>query len=267
MTCFADRFIQGVGLTTEEKEVLFERFAQASPRTHAHYGGSGLGLFISRQLAELHGGRIGVSSEAGVGSTFGFFLQCKRMHDKTRPDLERTPSTYPQKPDHVEASRDLVASVSGGGGPSNEPEMPHRKELEQLHILVVEDNIINQKVLSKGLTKLGCVVTTADHGLMALEHLAKTYYCREDGIPLSVILMDLEMPEMDGLTCCRHIREMEKEGKIKQHVPVLALTANVREEQITIAKASGMDDLVRKPFRVREVLNKINTLLKELDRQ
>lgn len=77
----------GCGLTSEEKELLFERFAQASPRTHAHYGGSGLGLFISRQLAELHGGQIGVSSQAGVGSTFGFFIQCKRTASSSRPIL------------------------------------------------------------------------------------------------------------------------------------------------------------------------------------
>lgn len=75
----------GCGLTVEEKRVLFERFAQASPRTHAQYGGSGLGLYISRQLAELHGGQIGVSSEAGIGSTFGFFIQARRT---TAPEPE-----------------------------------------------------------------------------------------------------------------------------------------------------------------------------------
>ena len=101
----------GCGLTPEEKDLLFERFAQASPRTHAHYGGSGLGLFISRQLAELHGGQIGVSSEAGVGSTFGFFIQCKRTISSSRPIMHRTMTS--QSTDQAEKNRDLAASVSG----------------------------------------------------------------------------------------------------------------------------------------------------------
>lgn len=258
----------GCGLTVEEKELLFEKFAQASPRTHAHYGGSGLGLFISRQLAELHGGQIGVSSEAGVGSTFGFFLQCKRMlSHQNRPTLSQTSSSCDNIPNHAEASRELVAAVSGIDLTRSKPTVPHHTDLDQLHVLIVEDNIVNQKVLSKQLVKAGCIVSTADNGIYALEHLVKTDFHVADGIPLSVILMDLEMPEMDGLTCCKRIREMEVKKELSGHVPIIAVTANVRGEQIATAKESGMDDVVSKPFRIPDLLAKIQALLKRLDEQ
>jgi PAS domain S-box-containing protein len=263
----------GCGLSPEEKARLFERFAQASPRTHAHYGGSGLGLFISRQLAELHGGQIGVSSQSGVGSTFGFFLQCKRMTTPAkRPALSRQPSTYQPShpPAHTESFSNLTDSMASPIVQSPSVEVPQAPSLEQLHILIVEDNIVNQKVLSKQLTKAGCVISTADNGIFALEHLAKTTFHTHSGtekIPLSLVLMDWEMPEMDGLTCCRRIREMEESGELTGHVPVIAVTANVRSEQIAIAKESGMDDIVSKPFRIPDLLKTIDGVLARLNAQ
>lgn len=260
----------GCGLTPEEKDLLFERFAQASPRTHAHYGGSGLGLFISRQLAELHGGQIGVSSDAGSGSTFGFYMQCKCMSPTTsqaavQAAISRRQSTDPHTPDHIEVSKELVASISRlevATAPVAEP----LADIGKLHVLIVEDNIVNQKVLSKQLTKAGCIISTADNGLFALDHLGTTSFHKSapNGKPLSIILMDLEMPEMDGLTCCKRIREMERSGELVKHVPVIAVTANVRGEQIATAKESGMDDVVSKPFRVPELLKKMEDVLARL---
>jgi CheY-like chemotaxis protein len=237
----------GCGLTKDEKELLFERFTQASPRTHATYGGSGLGLFISRQLAELHGGQIGVSSEAGVGSTFGFFLQCKRIA-ANRPTLSCQALSEPRIATHAEA------------------EAPSPSESEKLHILIVEDNLVNQKVLSKQLSKAGCITSTADNGLFALDHLATTTFhaSNTNGVPLTIVLMDLEMPEMDGLTCCKRIREMEASGELTKHVPIIAVTANIRDEQIATAKESGMDDILGKPFRVPDLLVKIRRVLERL---
>jgi CheY-like chemotaxis protein len=274
----------GCGLTSEEKDLLFERFAQASPRTHAHYGGSGLGLFISRQLAELHGGQIGVSSQAGVGSIFGFFIQCKRTISSSRPVMHRTITS--QSTDHAERNRDLAASVAGldikpptskeilaetpgavapkATTPAAAMPKPDPAESGPLHILVVEDNIVNQKILAKQLRKAGCVVSTADNGLFALTELKKTAYCIPDGVPLSIILMDWEMPEMNGLECAREIRRMQEDGEIHGHVPIIAVTANVRGEQIATARESGMDDVVSKPFRVPELLIKVKDLLESL---
>lgn len=113
------------------------------------------------------------------------------------------------------------------------------------HVLLVEDNLINQKVLSKQLRGIGCTVHVANHGVEALDFLAKTTLW-DDGPPsdqrmaLSFILMDLEMPIMDGLTCCRRIRDLQREGKINCHVPIIAVTANARTEQMDVAIDAGM---------------------------
>ncbi|KAF1988817.1 aerobic respiration control sensor protein arcB [Aulographum hederae CBS 113979] len=261
----------GCGLTAEEKQVLFGRFSQASPRTHAQYGGSGLGLFISRQLAELHGGQIGVASEFGVGSTFGFFIATRRSGPPGR--------SIPQ--DGLTTSQDLRGDASFGQDITihNEPAEPRPEaasaataddgapkiDPKDLHILVVEDNLVNQKVLVRLLKNIGITVAVANDGLEALAFLETTHYriSGSAGKPLSVILMDLEMPNMDGLTCVREIRAMEKRGEVVggRHVPVIAVTANVRDEQVRAAREAGMDEVVSKPFRIPELLGKIDVLL------
>lgn len=109
-----------------------------------------------------------------------------------------------------------------------------------LHILVVEDNLVNQRVLVKQLAKIGCTVNAANNGIEALVYLEQTEFQKDGGKKLSVILMDLEMPEMDGLTCVRRIREMEQSGEIRGHVPTIAVTANVRDQQVQEAKSAGM---------------------------
>jgi CheY-like chemotaxis protein len=264
----------GCGLTVEEKELLFKRFAQASPRTHVTYGGSGLGLFISRQLAILHGGQIGVNSVAGKGSTFGFFIKCRRAgaHDR-RSELPIQESKQVLRPSHTkEVAVGMAASESGPEretGPKRkqpEPEKPESTEPEERHILLVEDNLVNQRILSKQLKKAGCIVSTADNGVFALEHFRTTrfYKSTPDGTPLSVILMDWEMPEMDGIMCTKCIRKMEANDELTGHVPIIGVTANVRGEQLAEAKESGMDDVVAKPFRVSELLEKIEEILQRM---
>ncbi|PKS05150.1 hypothetical protein jhhlp_008517 [Lomentospora prolificans] len=261
----------GVGLTLEQMKVLFERFSQASPRTHAQYGGSGLGLFISRQLAELHGGQIGVSSQAASGSTFGFFVVARRAEG---PQLGLQPSEH-----QLRLEREF-ADTAGLARPL----APHRQDLaspgpaaadlvaskalptptfdpKDLRILVVEDNLVNQNVLVKQLKKVGCSVGVANDGLEALAFLKETHFCKRGADRLSVILMDLEMPNMDGLTCVREIRKMQVARVIEAHVPVIAVTANVRDEQVTMAKRAGMDDVVSKPFQIPSLLKKIEALL------
>ncbi|RYP67705.1 hypothetical protein DL771_007112 [Monosporascus sp. 5C6A] len=268
----------GCGLTSDEVKVLFKRFSQASPRTHAQYGGSGLGLFISRQLAELHGGQVGVSSVAGRGSTFGFFIQGRRS---APPDSATTGDAFAIEQDLVGAAtlsqpiapqRQDLASP----GPASDlvaTKAVARKEAPKfnpraLEVLVVEDNLVNQNVLVRQLKKIGIGVSVANDGVEALAFLEETAFCRGEGVgrPLSVVLMDLEMPNMDGLTCVREIRAMQQRGAIVggAHVPVIAVTANVRDEQIATALKSGMDDVVSKPFRIPDLIAKIKSLLAAL---
>lgn len=240
----------GRGLSEQERKVLFHLFQQASPKTHVRYGGSGLGLFICRQLVEMQGGQIGVASEAGKGSTFRFFVKTRRT---TPPAILPSDSPIEEMVRHESLGE---ACGLGPRNPSNDP-VVHRvkrrkmnkdeplgssKFSTNLHVLVVEDNLVNQKVASKQLRNCGCTVSVANHGEEALEFLKRTEYwsAQCDGEKLSVVLMDLEMPVMDGITCVKRIRELQVAGLIKGHVPIIAVTANARKDQIMNAMNAGM---------------------------
>ncbi|KAH7138609.1 putative histidine kinase HHK15p [Dendryphion nanum] len=204
----------GIGLQDKEIHKIFERFRQASVRTHVKYGGSGLGLFISKELTEKQGGEIGVSSSPGEGSTFGFYVKTRRV--------EKRPQTL----------NELMHQYG-----SNAP---------QLHVLLVEDNLINQQVLGKQLKKAGCLVAVANHGLEALESLEHEHF--------DVVLMDLEMPVLDGLSAMREIRQRQLDGKLNVPLPIIAVTANVRQEQIDMAMAAGADRVMQKPFKAADLV-------------
>ncbi|KAK6002203.1 hypothetical protein QM012_001841 [Aureobasidium pullulans] len=235
----------GRGIKPEEKTKLFSRFQQASPRTYAKYGGSGLGLFISRELAELQGGEIGIATELDVGSTFAFFV-------KTRPAAP---------PAEQRLKDDLVFRPRSGSAQTS-----FSNETAQIHVLVAEDNQVNQKVLKRQLTNKGYVVWTADNGQEAVDFLRQTRYWigpnNQQGQEkdLHVILMDTEMPVMDGLTAAKKIREMQRSGELRGHVPILSVSANARPEQTSMAIVAGMDDSISKPFRIADLTPKIDRL-------
>lgn len=236
---------------------------------YSSYGGFGLGLFICRELAELQGGQIGLSSVPGQGTTFTFYVEGRRRNpvaakraSTSNVKLLDIPNQLPlndvnENPSHASS---IVPPINDNDKSTT------NIDPQTLHVLVVEDNKINQTVLVRQLRLLGCKVYTADHGVEALDFLARTTFfkaCKpedspldhlgndklctnkqmetvEPPIPLSVVLMDLEMPIMDGLTCVRRIREMEADGTLKRHVPVIAVTANARSEQIAEAMRAGM---------------------------
>lgn len=240
----------GRGLSDDEKKLLFIRFSQASPRTHIQYGGSGLGLFISRELVELQGGEIGVASKAGEGSTFAFYIKARRS-TAPKDEMEQFPGVATRKaPTGKHAS--LLTSLGSSAQPPESthtsttslPQRPAPKD--SLKILIVEDNLVNQNVLSRQLKNLGCVVHLANHGGECLDRLRESTFWKGkggDGIEISVILMDQEMPVMDGLTCTKEIRKLEANGDVTSHVPIIAVTANARSEQIDTALDFGMVSL------------------------
>lgn len=238
----------GCGLTETEMGHLFHRFSQASPKTYKQYGGSGLGLFISRELVELQGGQIGVHSEHGKGSTFAFYIKTARVEIPVEPPTAELAQT---------SISDHMRVVDGSTA--------QKPQTADLHVLVVEDNAINQKILAQQLRKTGCAkVHVADHGQDALELLSTTTFFKYVGIdqvPLSVILLDVEMPIMDGLTCARRIRELEQKHEIVRHVPIIGITANARVEQIAACIEAGMDEVVAKPFRVMDLLPRMLALV------
>jgi CheY-like chemotaxis protein len=122
---------------------------------------------------------------------------------------------------------------------------------------------VNQKVLQRQLENRGITTHVANHGGEAIDKLKLSNYWKnsgDDALDIGVILMDKEMPVMDGLQCTSQIREFEKQGLLKSHVPIIAVTANARSEQIATLLAAGMDDVVSKPFRIVELIPKIEEL-------
>lgn len=186
----------------------------------------------------MHGGAIGFASKAGVGSTFSFYITSRICE----PPL---PMSTPQQDPSAQSKRGTKAAAG----------MALRTRGQTTYILIVEDNLVNQRVLAKQLRNLGMEVAVANHGGEALEYLYNTKFCRTDesARELSLILMDWEMPVMNGLTCVRKIRSAQREGLVKGHVPVIGITANVRTEQVQDALESGMDDVLSKPFRIPEL--------------
>ena len=230
---------------------------QANPRTHIRYGGSGIGLFISRELTELHGGEIGLYSETGQGSelhiktvwkavanlnigTFAFYIKGKRTQTPASDPIQTAQEAIDPGPKLNEGPR-LLSPTLSHASQAHSKEMGRSSE-SSLHILLVEDNLVNQRVLSRQLTKAGCVVHVANHGQEALDFFQESvlWKGKPDGQLLDVVLMDLEMPVMDGLTCSRRIRELQAEDIIIEHVPLIAVTANARKEQIETTVAAGM---------------------------
>ncbi|KAF7947546.1 hypothetical protein EAE96_008632 [Botrytis aclada] len=232
----------GVGMRADEIPRLFTRFEQANSKTSIKYGGSGLGLFISQKLAEKQGGRIGLSSKLGQGSTFGFYVKVRRS---VKPRKDIRPKLTP-------------ASFDGSYYDGSKP----------MHVLLVEDNVVNQRILEKQLTKAGCIVYVANHGLEALEILRQCSCWHEpakDAKKLDIILMDWEMPVMDGLTCSREIRSLQQSGKIVRHLEIIAITANAREEQVQVALHNGINFVMSKPFIVSNLLSRMRERLSGID--
>lgn len=252
----------GRGLEQEEMGKLFGRFQQANEHLKHQYGGSGLGLFISRELTETQGGEIGVRSEPRKGTTFAFYVRGRKA--EAPKEIDKVPPTAfskhgvhhetqgaAEKQEHRRTSHSLVATKS---------------DRSSLSILLVEDNVINSRILAEQLKGTGAKVVVANHGGEALDCLGKSRAWKDkhedtQAIDFDVVLMDTEMPIMDGLACTRRIRQLEKEGVLDRHINIIATTANGRQESIDAVMQAGADTILPKPFRVKECIAKIRALL------
>jgi PAS domain S-box-containing protein len=218
----------GMGMTPEQKERLFQKFAQADASTTRKFGGTGLGLAIARELAVAMGGDIEAQSALGEGATFTVRLGLPWVG----PDVE------------------------GPHAPMAQGVVRDQADFEALRVLVAEDNEINQLVIRTLLQQVGVDPFIVANGQLALEAWATAAW--------DVILMDIQMPEMDGPTAARLIRERESEiGRAR--TPIIALTANAMTHQIADYVAAGMDDHVAKPIEALRLFSALEHALQQTE--
>ena len=207
-------------MTGEAQARLFEAFSQADGSTTRKYGGTGLGLAISKKLIQLMNGKIGVESVPGKGSTFWFHVEFGKQTDQPEP---------------VETNAPQVAATD-----HLSKQYQKSSEKKELKILLAEDNKVNQMVAINLLKKLGYNTTLAVNGVEVLKAL--------DEMPYDLILMDCQMPEMDGYETTRRIRA----GQWTQP-RIVAMTANVMKGDDELCRAAGMDDYMSKPIRIEKL--------------
>ncbi|MFO0759060.1 MAG: ATP-binding protein [Byssovorax sp.] len=210
----------GIGIDPAAIDRLFTPFTQADLSTTRRFGGTGLGLSLSRQLVGLMGGEIGASSELGRGSVFWFTLPIGAT-------IEAAPASI--RAHEAPADRGTAAAATCSTTPPR--------------VLIVDDTRVNRLLAQTLMIKLGCAVDTAENGAVAVEMIAAERY--------DLVLMDAHMPVMDGVTATRAVRAGE--AGTGRHVPIVALTASALEEERHNCLGAGMDDFVSKPFRKEDL--------------
>jgi PAS domain S-box-containing protein len=232
----------GIGISPASQEHLFRAFTQADGSTTRKYGGTGLGLAISKQLAELMGGEIGVESEVGKGSTFWFTATLEKQPAKDKNKIA--------SPVNLQNAGSPAVNNNGDVNGNSSDENGHKR------ILIAEDNPINQKVALAQVKKLGYSADIVSNGIEVLEALTRERY--------KLVLMDCQMPEMDGFEATEEIRR--RENGIN-YTPIVAVTANAMEGEREKCIAAGMDDYISKPFKPNELAGIISRWMNGFDRQ
>lgn len=206
----------GIGIPENKLDHIFERFRQAESHTTRKYGGTGLGLSIAKQLVELQGGKLSVKSELKVGSTFSFYISYKKSEDA------------PQEPEITEKKYNM-------------------EDLIKLNILLVEDNQLNVKLILSLFSEYRLKVQVAENGSVCIEKLKENNF--------DIILMDMEMPVMNGYEAATIIRNV-----IKNNIPIIAMTAHAMAGEKERCLSLGMNDYISKPINAKMLFEKIYDL-------
>ena len=224
----------GIGIPADKHAVIFEAFTQADGSTSRRFGGTGLGLSIAASIVRRMGGTLELSSEVAHGSTFTAVLPLMRGAAADLPVFA------------IDGLSRLLGSRAGAGGHGS-PEVPvHRV----LRILLVEDNPVNQRLAHEILRRRGHAVTLAAHGREALDRL--------DAASFDLVLMDVQMPEMNGLEATRAIRAAEAGSG--RHLPIVAMTAHAMAGDRERCLEAGMDDYLTKPIRAEALITHVERM-------
>jgi CheY-like chemotaxis protein len=240
--CFSVRDT-GMGIAPHKQAFIFEAFAQADGSARRRQGGTGLGLAICSKLVKLMSGRIWVDSSEGVGSTFSFTATFTRAEPATA------------------GVSVLAEHLRRSAAETRSDRLPRASR--PLRILLAEDNIVNQKVAKLMIEKMGHSIVVVENGRLAVDVAAKQEF--------DLILMDLQMPQMDGFEATARIREAERmaaaNGHCEPHIPIVALTAHAMSGDLDECLRAGMDDYISKPIALQAligVLNKVRAQCCEL---
>jgi PAS domain S-box-containing protein len=207
----------GIGISEENLKVLFESFSQVDNSSTKSHAGTGLGLVISKELCRMMNGEIGVNTKIGEGSTFWFTFETSESQAFTEPKI----------------LPDAITRIE------NNFKTTHPK------ILIVDDNSVNLLVAGEILKKSGCEIDMAENGLLAIEKVKENKY--------DLIFMDIQMPQMDGITATREIKKL----KIPDQPPIIAMTAYSMKEDKERFLLGGMDDYVSKPIKAESLISKV----------
>jgi two-component system, sensor histidine kinase ChiS len=234
----------GIGIPENKLEQIFESFEQADGSTGREYGGTGLGLAVAKQLVELHGGKIWVSSTVGVGSQFTFTL----------PVSQNQPEVSSRKSRLIESDRELLTTQLAAQLPAVNALLTADREspeTDKIKILIVDDEPINIQVLINSLSIENYDITQASNGLEALTLIA-------EGLKPDLMLLDVMMPRMTGYEVCREVRKKYSPLEL----PILMLTAKNQTADLVEAFNLEANDYVTKPFIKKELLARINTQIR-----
>ena len=246
----------GIGMTAEQQARLFTSFTQADNSTTRRFGGTGLGLAICRQIIEQMGGWIRVESTPGAGSVFSFMLRLKI--GEAAGAVLQSPDPAPDQP-KTPVDSDALAGVNlaGDGGWTGSPVMPRLPpDLHGLRVLLVEDNEINREIAVEQLTDAGLLVDCAEDGEIACAMVA------DRGATYAAILMDVQMPRLDGISAAREIRRQWPADRL----PIIALTAHAYEEERQRCLAAGMNDHLSKPADPVHLIGRLSHWLQAVPR-
>ncbi len=221
----------GIGIDEEMQMLLFEKFTPSGTATDRQVGTQGLGLVVCKEIVDLFGGHLGVDSQLGDGSTFTFSMPFKLPHDTIEETFE-------------------PEGTLGEASESSNDEQAHEASSEK-HILVAEDNLVNQLLLKTLLAKAGYRITIANNGQEAIDHI-------NSDEKFDLIFMDISMPVMDGLEATSIIRNMQGSEK---DIPIIALTAHAMPDDEQRFREGGVDEYLTKPFKPADLFAMVSTAL------